>query len=293
MRIRSIKPEFWRSPDISCLAIEDRLLFIGLWSYVDDNGVGEDRVSIVAADLFADDLERDPSDTFARVSRGLANLAAAGRVIRYTVDGRDYLEVANWSKHQRIDRPGKERMPKSDHKSAHIREGVAKARETPLTGTGEQGNRGTGEQRTSSSANADAPPADAGGKGRTPEPHREDVEALCERLREHIERNTDKPPTVTQQWRTAARLLLDRDRIEFDEAMRVLDWSQQDSFWQSNILSMPKFRKQFAQLQMKSRQQQRQQQQRKPQRTWVDVARGMSQQNNYVDATVIEQGELE
>ena len=143
MRIRSIKPEFWRSPDVSCLAIEDRLLFIGLWSYVDDNGVGEDRVSIVAADLFADDLERDPSDTFARVSRGLANLAAAGRIIRYTVAGRDYLEVANWSKHQRIDRPGKARMPTSDHKSAHIREGVAKARETPLTGTEEQRNRGT------------------------------------------------------------------------------------------------------------------------------------------------------
>lgn len=35
------------------------------------------------------------------------------------------------------------------------------------------------------------------------------------------------------------------------------------------------------------------QQQQQPQRTWVDVARGMSQQNNYVEATVIEQGELE
>ena len=35
------------------------------------------------------------------------------------------------------------------------------------------------------------------------------------------------------------------------------------------------------------------QQQQKPQRTWVDVARGMSQQNNYVEATIIEQGELE
>ena len=147
MRIRSIKPEFWRSPDISCLAIEDRLLFIGLWSYVDDNGVGEDRVSMVAADLFADDLERDPSDTFARVSRGLANLSAAGRIIRYTVAGRDYVEIANWSKHQRIDRPGKERMPKSDHESAHIREGVAKPRETPLTGAGDQG---TGDQGTGS-----------------------------------------------------------------------------------------------------------------------------------------------
>lgn len=148
MRIRSIKPEFWRSPDISCLAIEDRLLFIGMWSYVDDNGVGEDRVSMIAADLFADDLERDPSDTFARVSRGLANLSAAGRIIRYTVDGRDYVEISNWKKHQRIDRPGKERMPKSDHESAHIREGVAKPRETPLTGTEDQGagDQGTGSR---------------------------------------------------------------------------------------------------------------------------------------------------
>lgn len=148
MRIRSIKPEFWRSPDISCLAIEDRLLFIGMWSYVDDNGVGEDRVSMIAADLFADDLERDPSDTFTRVSRGLANLSAAGRIIRYTVDGRDYVEISNWKKHQRIDRPGKERMPKSDHESAHIREGVAKPRETPLTGTEDQGagDQGTGSR---------------------------------------------------------------------------------------------------------------------------------------------------
>ena len=40
MRIRSIKPEFWTSDDITALAVDDRLLFIGLWSYVDDNGVG-------------------------------------------------------------------------------------------------------------------------------------------------------------------------------------------------------------------------------------------------------------
>ena len=30
MRIRSIKPEFWRSEDIADLTVEDRLLFIGL-----------------------------------------------------------------------------------------------------------------------------------------------------------------------------------------------------------------------------------------------------------------------
>ena len=144
---------------------------------------------------------------------------------------------------------------------------------------------------STSSAVADSPPAKAGGSERTLEPHREDVEALCVRLREHIAANTDRPPNITQRWRTQARLLLDRDRIEFDEAMRVLDWCQQDSFWMPNILSMPTFREKFARLQIQSRQQQQQRQQ--PQRTWVDVARGMSQQNNFVDATVIEQGELE
>ena len=70
MRIRSIKPEFWRSSDIAKLAVEDRLLFIALWSYVDDNGVGIDKLSAITADLFADDLESNPSETFARVSRG-------------------------------------------------------------------------------------------------------------------------------------------------------------------------------------------------------------------------------
>ena len=63
MRIRSIKPEFWRSDDIDCLDWPTRLLFIGLWSYVDDNGVGRDRESDIAADLFSGDLSRDPRDT--------------------------------------------------------------------------------------------------------------------------------------------------------------------------------------------------------------------------------------
>ncbi|OKH68058.1 hypothetical protein EB74_34135 [Mycobacterium sp. SWH-M5] len=153
MRIRSIKPEFWRSEDIS--AIEEwgtRLLFIGLWSYVDDNGVGLDRVPLIAADLFADDLARDPRETLARVSRGLQQLSAAGRIVRYTLDGRQFLYVNNWEKHQRIDRPNKPRYPLPDPSTCEYmdtRETLASMsrdpRETPSTGTGEQGNRGTGE----------------------------------------------------------------------------------------------------------------------------------------------------
>lgn len=124
----------------------------------------------------------------------------------------------------------------------------------PLTKKNNQEDQPKNTNQVSSSATADSPPAGTGGKGRTPEPHREDVEALCTRLRDHIAANTDRPPNITQAWRRDARLLLDRDGIAFDEAMRVLDWCQRDPFWQSNILSMPKFRKQFAQLQIKSRQ---------------------------------------
>ena len=58
MRIRSIKPEFWTSEDISRLGYFDRLLFIALWSYVDDNGVGVDRVPLIIGDLFPEDMSR-------------------------------------------------------------------------------------------------------------------------------------------------------------------------------------------------------------------------------------------
>ena len=151
MRIRSIKPDFWRSADISGLALEDRLLFIGIWSYVDDNGVGIDRLALVAADLFADDMERDPPETLARVSRGLSKLFSTGLIHRYKAENRALLCVVNWDKHQRVDKPNKARYPRPDvsltSDYGDSRESVAESsresRESLAPGTGEQGNRGT------------------------------------------------------------------------------------------------------------------------------------------------------
>lgn len=158
MRIRSIKPEFWRSTDITNLTLEDRLLFIGLWSYVDDNGVGKDELPVVVADLFAGDMFRDPRETVARVSRGLSNLFSAGLIDRYQVDGKSFLMIVQWAKHQRIDKPAKERFPRSDGDTEVIRDTLATpsrdSRDTLAPGTGEQGNRGAGDQGTDSSAPA-------------------------------------------------------------------------------------------------------------------------------------------
>lgn len=148
MRIRSIKPEFWRSDDIASLELPDRLLFIGLWSYVDDNGVGRDQAALIVADLFAHDMERDPSETVARVSRGLASLSEGGLIHRYTHQKKRLLEIVAWSQHQRIDKPAKPRFPRSSADSRDPREGSQNPSEASTPGSVDQGsgNRGTGEQ---------------------------------------------------------------------------------------------------------------------------------------------------
>lgn len=249
MRIRSIKPEFWRSDDIDALDWDTRLVFIGLWSYVDDNGVGIYKMPNIVSDLFAHDFYRDPNATLNRVSEALTRLESRSMIDLYRVGDRDYLYITNWERHQRVNNPNKPRYPLPTSENSEPIEDLSRsdagASETLSPGTGEQRSRGTGEQRTSSSAK---PPAVA-------EPPREDVEALCVRLRDHIAGNTTKAPNITAKWRTEARLLLDRDGIPFEEAVRVLDWCQLDQFWKSNILSMPKFREKFAALQIKAHQQ--------------------------------------
>ena len=120
MRIRTIKPEFWRSDDIAALSIEDRLLFIGLWSYVEDNGVGRDEPQLIQCDLY-------PLDTFTeasvRVHAGLKHLSQQGLITRYEgPDGRKYLQVNTWDKHQKINRPSKAHLPRYDAENCTLTE---------------------------------------------------------------------------------------------------------------------------------------------------------------------------
>lgn len=156
MRIRSIKPEFWRSDDIDALSIPDRLLFIGLWSYVDDSGVGVDRESSIAADLFAGDLAREPHETSVRVHGGLKRLSEAGLITRYTAQSKRWLHISNWSKHQKINRPTESRRPgptsdDAEPQQERTEDSVSPHAESPF-GTGEQGSRGVTTSRSADAA---------------------------------------------------------------------------------------------------------------------------------------------
>jgi len=160
MRIRSIRPEFWSSEDVAAMDWDTRLVFIGLWSYVDDNGVGRDNERLIVADLFP--LEDDPRETVARVSDALARLSEGGQITRYEVEGKRYLHLVKWLTHQRVDKRGKDRYPLPTCDDAIIRESVATVsgdtRESVAPGEGEKGRRGEGEKTPSPDP---APPSQA------------------------------------------------------------------------------------------------------------------------------------
>lgn len=171
MRIRSIKPEFWRSQDITALPRAVRLLFIGLWSYVDDNGVGIDDYRQINADLFA--LEDDPVAARNFVRDGLATLSSACLILRYEHGGKRYFHIPTWDRHQRVDKPAKTRYPRpddcgatiltstNDETAAEFAEPSRESREVLAPGAGEQGSRGA-EDTDSSSPLAHASARDDG-----------------------------------------------------------------------------------------------------------------------------------
>lgn len=79
---------------------------------------------------------------------------------------------------------------------------------------------------------------------------RPDVEQICRHLADRIEANGSKRPTINKSWRDAARRLIDRDGRSPEQIMRAIDWCQDDDFWRSNILSMPKLREKYDQLRL-------------------------------------------
>lgn len=105
-RIRSIKPDFFKSEDVSALPLRARLTWIGLWTQCDDHGRYKDSARVIKGDVWSlDDVSLHD------IEADLRALAAADRIIRYEVDGKRYLVVVNWHMHQAINRPSRPKYP--------------------------------------------------------------------------------------------------------------------------------------------------------------------------------------
>jgi hypothetical protein len=172
MRIRTIKPGFWRWEKVTQLSRDLRLLFVGVWSYVDDNGVGVDDYRQLAADLFA--LEDDPAEARQFVRDGLATLSRASLILRYEANGTSLLFVVDWDDWQRVDHPGKDRYPRpttpltstNPEPPASVTTLSREARETLAPGKEEEGKRGREETHPPTGGGS----REGGKPPRTPEP---------------------------------------------------------------------------------------------------------------------------
>jgi len=153
VRIRSVKPEFWRSADTAQLSLFARLLFIGLWNYVDDSGVGDYDEALIRSDLFP----RDPvTETAVMIHGAITELYRMGQITLYedSSTGRRYIHIVNWH-HQVINRPTQSKKPPPTSDFVRLIE-PSLPPHVPLTedslpeqgnkGTREQGNEGAGER---------------------------------------------------------------------------------------------------------------------------------------------------
>lgn len=92
-RARNIKPAIMDNDDLAELAPLTRLLFIYLWMLADREGRLEDRPKRIAAQAL-------PFDRNADAGAMLDDLAAAGFICRYRVDGTAIIQITNFTKHQ-------------------------------------------------------------------------------------------------------------------------------------------------------------------------------------------------
>lgn len=179
-RIRTIKPEFWSSPDTAAAPLVARLAYIGMWNWADDYGRGTLNLKELDGFIFPNDdvaelcvgTSDDSEGTSYTFRRVVKEVVTAFGLKVYEVDRRTYFEIPSWSDHQRTERKAKSKFPAPSEgvdvtdqwKLGGVKEVPTSAKEVPTEsvgssdasegssgiGTGEQGNRGTGDKKTSS-----------------------------------------------------------------------------------------------------------------------------------------------
>jgi hypothetical protein len=103
-RIRTIKPEIWSDEKLAPLDPRTRLVFIGLISLAVDAGRLVDSLRQLDGMLFpfTEDTCADSLDSLARLRR----------IERYrSASGQDLIQIANWDRHQRVDKPSRYTLP--------------------------------------------------------------------------------------------------------------------------------------------------------------------------------------
>src|SRR5262252_4687486 len=108
-RYRTIKPELFADEKLTECTVDARFTFVGLLPFVDDMGRRQYHPRRIKSEVFPgdDDITANVVDACVQ------ELAKAGVVELYSVDGKRYLRIPHFLRHQVINRPGHCYVPPS------------------------------------------------------------------------------------------------------------------------------------------------------------------------------------
>jgi len=94
-RIRYVKSDFFTDEKIGKLRPLARLFWMGMWCYADRKGRLEDKSVELGMKIMPYDLQKAKSETL------MNELKKDGFIQRYKANGRSYIQIPNFEKHQR------------------------------------------------------------------------------------------------------------------------------------------------------------------------------------------------
>jgi hypothetical protein len=149
MRIRSVKPIFWRDRELARLGDEARLFYIGLWMQADDAGWFRWNADEIAADLYPFLTERA---RLRKVEKCLDALTEMPGPARLYIHDCGHAELTRFLDHQKSGMPGQsgrvytflkqhERCPRSPARTREEPRSLARdvGRDGTTDGTGRDG----------------------------------------------------------------------------------------------------------------------------------------------------------
>ncbi|MEU6029707.1 hypothetical protein ABZ825_22300 [Streptomyces tauricus] len=111
-RIRTIKPEAFASESLAMVSLSAERTFFGLLTQADDRGRFRDQAAVIAGLLWSLRPDHGPVG----VDDDLSQLQEAGLICRYEGgDGKRYLHLVTFARHQKINRPSGVRHPDCPH----------------------------------------------------------------------------------------------------------------------------------------------------------------------------------
>jgi hypothetical protein len=247
-KTRTLERAFWSDPELGTLSRTARLLAAAMITgLADDEGRLDADPRLLKKEVFGYDADV-PVGLVAALEAEIA--ARLPNFVFYVVGRKAYFWLRNFPQKQGIRYVVKSSLPPrpADDKSFEMSESEILQKLSEISCSRDARAVGLGSVGLSSENPSDSRPTSSGRTSPAFDEDSMELKAsrhLFERIRAN---NADAKAPNLQAWAREFDRLFRIDKRPPVEVRRVIDWSQQDSFWLRNILSPAALRKQYDKL---------------------------------------------